>query len=761
MRYGYLLQKLNSAAPSGRSDLPWHLQNATRSEFGHTLDLNVLPVWQDYDGSGVRVGVFDDSRTVGHAALSGAFASSFADGETAAGRHGTAVAGIIGADPSSKAIGIAAGVHASMTQVVGTSMAAINQAMASQHRFDVVNHSWGWSREMYVDRDAAMFRSFFNGIDTAAQSSRDGLGTIMVAAGGNGGRKDGDADLSGFTADRQVIGVAAVTDQGRPADYSNSGASLLVAGLSSGGRQGITTTDLAGSAGYSAGDMTDRFGGTSAAAPMVTGIVALMLEANPYLGWRDVQEILALTARPVSGTQFVENGASHWNGGGLRFSNDVGFGLVDAKAAVRLSETWTARSTSANEASDVAQAKGTNLLSGGAVVEYFLSITSDLAVEAVELALGGRHSNIGDLLIKLISPLGTVSTLLDGPKLSAAFNGWTFVSNAFRGEESGGSWTLRVEDRSNSSTGVLTGAELRVFGSEPHDDETYVFTDAFARLGADAERRVIDNPEGEHTINAAALSTGVVIDLAPGALSTIAGRTLKLSEDTIIVRAYGGDGDDVIRGNDFANELFGGRGFNILEGRGGNDVLHPGPDGGKVDGGEGFDTVVIAGNREDFLIEIDGSTIILEADGGDAHYTLINVEHIRFDDASFVIPSSAEQLAVTRLHDMLQDQAPDPMNLADWSALLQGGSVSLLDLARKISPDAMEAPDPVVMAFDGIVERAYQTAFAREANQQEHAYWTDRLERGDLTAPDLFAHFAAASVDGFEPGHFTDYAFWV
>ena len=43
-------------------------------------------------------------------------------------------------------------------------------------------------------------------------------------------------------------------------------------------------------------DFTNRMNGTSAATPMVTGIVALMLEANPDLGWRDVQNILANTA---------------------------------------------------------------------------------------------------------------------------------------------------------------------------------------------------------------------------------------------------------------------------------------------------------------------------------------------------------------------------------------------------------------------------------------------------------------------------------
>ena len=36
------------------------------------------------------------------------------------------------------------------------------------------------------------------------------------------------------------------------------------------------------------------------------------------------------------------NGADTWNGGGQHFSNDYGYGLVDALAAVRLAETWLA-----------------------------------------------------------------------------------------------------------------------------------------------------------------------------------------------------------------------------------------------------------------------------------------------------------------------------------------------------------------------------------------------------------------------------------
>ena len=88
-----------------------------------------------------------------------------------------------------------------------------------------------------------------------------------------------------------------------------------------------------------------------------------MLEANPELGWRDVQTILAASARhigAISAPRLVSletrpwtfNKATTWNGGGYHFSYDYGFGLVDALAAVRLAETWTAQSTSANEKPD-------------------------------------------------------------------------------------------------------------------------------------------------------------------------------------------------------------------------------------------------------------------------------------------------------------------------------------------------------------------------------------------------------------------------
>ncbi len=82
--------------------------------------------------------------------------------------------------------------------------------------------------------------------------------------------------------------------------YSEPGANVVICAPSDGGTLGIVTTDLVGNNGYNAtgvtGELTDRdytnmFGGTSSASPLAAGCVALILQANPNLGWRDVREI--------------------------------------------------------------------------------------------------------------------------------------------------------------------------------------------------------------------------------------------------------------------------------------------------------------------------------------------------------------------------------------------------------------------------------------------------------------------------------------
>ena len=122
----------------------------------------------------------------------------------------------------------------------------------------------------------------------------------------------------------------------------------------------IATTDRVGNAGFVPNEIGNTLGsndyvqidGTSFSAPNVTGVVALMYQANPELGARDVQEILALSARTIdlSSATWQTNGATDWNGGGMTWSSAYGSGLVDAHAAVSWPRPGRRRPCSARRA---------------------------------------------------------------------------------------------------------------------------------------------------------------------------------------------------------------------------------------------------------------------------------------------------------------------------------------------------------------------------------------------------------------------------
>ena len=349
------------------ADREWHIENIYQVGGSSGIDLNLAPLGGKFSGRGVTVGIWDDGIEYTHPDLVRAYDSQLhirvkgrvhdpmAEGSDSA--HGTAVAGIIAAaDDDIGVVGVAPGVRIAGVDVLSPN-AIQADTFASLRDFDITNHSWGTNDGFalrVLDLDRVDLRS-------STVLGRDGLGTINIFAAGNermDGRHTNDSVL---TRVAHTIAVAAVTPTGDVTWYSTPGATVLVSAPSSGGVAGIWTTDRRGSAGYSDGsneggndraDFTSEFGGTSASTPMVSGVVALMLEANPGLGWRDVQEILALTARHVGseiggarrGNELYDwgfNAAKIWNSGGLHHSADYGFGLIDAHAAVRLAESWT------------------------------------------------------------------------------------------------------------------------------------------------------------------------------------------------------------------------------------------------------------------------------------------------------------------------------------------------------------------------------------------------------------------------------------
>jgi subtilisin family serine protease len=662
-----------AAAGGGRPGDPllgrqWHLGNADG------VDLAVRAAWRDYSGRGVTVGIWDDGIDYRHPDLRARYDPRLhiaIDGmvhdpapEDVLSAHGTAVAGLIAAAANGRGmVGVAHGARIAGVDILYDPVVTADFARSFQElgRFAVTNHSW--TLGPYVaDRLDPGWGSFFEGWTASAATGRGGLGTVNVVAAGNArqlGRHTNDSNLTGLP---QAIAVAAVGEDGFVTALSTPGPGLLVSAPG----EAIWSTDRRGPLGFSDGaneagnpsaDYTAGFGGTSAAAAMVAGVAALMLEANPRLGWRDVQSILALTARHVgseigeapSGSELSAwqvNGAGTWNGGGLHFSNDYGFGLVDARAAVRLAETWSGQRTSGNWALAGAEVWSGRLpVADGdpAGVELALGARGAVEVEAVSLRLGIEGGRTSDYEVRLTSPAGTTSLLARAGGPGTAESGeWLYASNAFRGEPAAGDWRVDVADLRTGEAGALVHAQLKLLGAPAGRHQVFVLTEELSdRAGGPHGRRplIADADGGRDALNAATVRTAARVDLAEDR-GVVDGVRLRLAR---IEDAFGGDGDDRLIGDAGRNRLEGGRGDDVLRGGPEADRLGDGPGSDILRGGAGRDAFVLADDgRRDRVQDFQDGLDRLRLPGAD-------FEDLRFrgrDDGAVSILCAGERLLV-------------------------------------------------------------------------------------------------------------------
>ncbi len=346
----------------------WHLKNSGQSGAGSTgitgEDINVEPVWAGYKGTGVRIAIVDDGIEIGHEDLASNIAATgmsynYVTGSSdptydptdIASGHGTTVAGIAAARDLN---GLGVRGVAPRANLVGYNMlldsTASNEADAmTRGATDIHVSSNSWGSPDDADLHPSLF-SWRTAIDTGLSTGRHNLGTIYIWAAGNGAFYTDNSNFDGQANYRGVITVAAVNDQGKQASYSEPGANVWIS--APGGEycssHAITTTDRSGVTGdnpllgysdYTDMNYTRCMNGTSAATPAVAGTVALLLEANPLLGWRDVRLILAETARKN------DAGDAGWATSTTtpvyHFNQKYGFGVVDAQAAVNKAVAWT------------------------------------------------------------------------------------------------------------------------------------------------------------------------------------------------------------------------------------------------------------------------------------------------------------------------------------------------------------------------------------------------------------------------------------
>ena len=639
----------------------WYLWNTPYNRGMAGVDLNLLKVWLDYSGEGVKVGIVDDGVDAEHPDLAANYDPTPNPDEVLIDLfgHGTAVAGIVAAIAGNGQGGTGIAHGAGITsfplpfEAYGNDtdkfLKAVEKVLKSQMAMDVANNSWGFPLPFEANFQDPNFLETSKIIQEVVEKGRDGLGTVYVFSAGNFRDIGHTANYSNLTTSRHTIAVAALTADGVHTSYSSPGANLLISAF--GSESGtVFSTDIVGEAGFSPGDYTYSFGGTSAAAPMVTGIVALMLEANPNLGYRDVQEILAYSARwnDTDNATWKINSATNWNGGGLHHSSDYGFGLVDALAAVRLAETWQTQHTAANE-KRVSHTSTSGLAIPDAEpvgLRDSIRVTRGVEIDYVEVDVEINHANYSDLMVTLTSPTGVVSELVDRvPRSLDPFEFgydpdkvdgqdflYTFSTTANWGETGVGDWTLAVTDAKTGDTGTLNQWTLNLYGDALTTDDTYIYTNDFAhaKLDHDAKRQTLRDANGGYdTLNAAAVTTDLSLILDPGQTSQVAGKHLGIESDTLIEQAFGGDGNDLIVGNLADNTLHGGRGDDTVAGGFGSDTIYG--NGGddrlrgdlniRADGGAiGGDDLIYGGDGHDAISGKGGDDILHGDAGNDALY---------------------------------------------------------------------------------------------------------------------------------------------
>ncbi len=250
--------------------------------------------------------------------------------EDAMAGHGTSVAGIIAAPiDATGMVGVCPACTLVPIRLIQSGVYLTDAMMlrAFKHAVDsgaaVINNSWGpaGAGDVFIPVGAGERE----GLEYAA-TGRGGLGTLVVYAAGN---ESSDTRYQGQlrTGLPNVMAVAATNQFDMRSVYSNFGLELDLAAPSNDLylTPSYVSLEVVGR-GDLAGNYTNAFGGTSAAAPVVSGIAALVLSANGSLTAQQVRDILRASADKVDPLGGVYDAQGH--------SVKYGYGRVNAYKAV-------------------------------------------------------------------------------------------------------------------------------------------------------------------------------------------------------------------------------------------------------------------------------------------------------------------------------------------------------------------------------------------------------------------------------------------
>ena len=480
-KYAQIASKLGIKDPEFASQ--WHLFNLQYP--GH--DVNATGLWlEDILGQGIVTAIVDDGLDAESEDLKANFNAKgswdFNDnGQLPLPRlyddyHGTRCAGEIAAVKNDVCgVGVAYKSQVSGIRILSGPITSADEASALVYGLqtnDIYSCSWGPTDNgrTLSEPEIIVKKAMLRGI----QEGRDGKGAIYVFASGNGGRFSDSCNFDGYTNSIYSITVGAIDHKGLHPLYSEACSAVMVVTYSSGSGEHIHTTDIKKKC-------SALHGGTSAAAPLASGIYSLVLGANPNLTWRDLQYINVLSAVPVN----EEDGNYQTTALNRKYSHMYGYGKIDAYKMVEFAKTWknvkpqswhycdkieVNQELSLNQQQQQQEARDDNkvITSRVNVTDEDLKVMNFEKIEHVTVKVNIDASFRGRTGVRLVSPSGVVSDLARFRPLdssSRGFQDWTFTSIAHWGEDGLGEWTLEVFGDSQPVNIKLVNWQLRFFGT--------------------------------------------------------------------------------------------------------------------------------------------------------------------------------------------------------------------------------------------------------------------------------------------------------
>jgi subtilisin family serine protease len=300
-------------------------------------DAKVADAWRLLDGYGnpnIVVAVIDNGIDLEHPDLQNKIVKAVTLWEGSYGEslfnnplytHGTPCCGVATAPNDGGSCGSAPTARLMPMSGTGYSIEITEQMFnyCIDNGADIISCSWGT-----IDTNFALNQEKLDAIAKAAKEGRGGKGCVICFAAGN----EMSDTLNVYSEHPDVICVAASTSEDEHADYSNTGAAVTICAPSNGGNFPIIAAKASWDDetpfpfdGIDRGAQYKEFGGTSSATPLVAGICALILSANPNLTAKEVKEILIQTADKIGAEDDYTEGHS------IKF----GHGRVNAGKAVQ------------------------------------------------------------------------------------------------------------------------------------------------------------------------------------------------------------------------------------------------------------------------------------------------------------------------------------------------------------------------------------------------------------------------------------------